>query len=339
MSPKPHSLVGLRWGGLVGALVAAVAVGVNVGPYALSLPELASAFMAKLTGGEVPQLVDTVLFHIRVPRVLAGALVGGSLAIAGATYQSLFRNPLVSPDILGVSAGASLGAVLAIVLALPIAFIQGFAFVGGTLAVIAVYSLGSALRTRDPVLVLVLAGIAVGALLSAALSLLKILADPYNQLPTITYWLMGSLASTTGADLMWMAPIVLVGLVPLVLLRWRINLMSLGDDEARALGVDVRRMRLIIVGAATLVTAATVATTGVVGWVGLIVPHIGRSLLGSDFRKLGPASLLIGATFLVVVDTLARTIAPIEIPLGVLSAFCGAPFFVWALAAGRKGWS
>ena len=328
-----------RWALLVAALVAAVIVGVSVGPYALSIPELAHALVAKVTGGELTPLVDTVLFNIRVPRVLAGALVGGALAISGATYQSLFRNPLVSPDILGVSAGASLGAVLAIVLHLPVVAIQAFAFAGGLLAVIAVYGLGSALRTRDPVLVLVLSGIAVGALLGAGLSLLKILADPYNQLPTITYWLLGSLAATTGGDLVWMAPIVLVGLVPLLLLRWRINLMSLGDDEARTLGVDVRRMRLIIVGAATLVRAATVATTGVVGWVGLIVPHICRNLLGSDFRKLGPATLLVGATFLVVVDTLARTIAPIEIPLGVLSAFCGAPFFVWALAAGRKGWS
>lgn len=329
----------LRIAALFAALLLALIVGVSVGPYALPLGELVDAIIAKLSGREVSPLLDTVLFHIRVPRVLAGALVGGSLAIAGATYQSLFRNPLVSPDILGVSAGASLGAVLAIVMGLPVVAIQGFAFVGGLLAVIAVYTLGSALKTRDPVLVLVLAGIAVGALLGAALSLLKILADPYNQLPTITYWLLGSLAATTGDDLVWMAPIVLVGLVPLVLLRWRINLMSLGDDEARALGVDVRRMRIIIVGAATLVTAATVATTGVIGWVGLIVPHVGRSFFGSDFRKLGPAALLLGATFLVVVDTAARTIAPIEIPLGVLSAFCGAPFFVWALAAGRKGWS
>jgi iron complex transport system permease protein len=324
---------------LVLALLAALVVGVSVGPYALSLEELANAFAARLSGGEVTALIDTVLFRIRLPRVLAGALAGGALAVSGATYQSLFRNPLVSPDILGVSAGASLGAVLGIVLHLPVLAIQVFAFTGGLLAVIAVYGLGSVLRTRDPVLMLVLTGIAVGALLSAGLSLLKMLADPYNQLPTITYWLLGSLAATTGADLIWMAPVVLVGLLPLVLLRWRINLMSLGDDEARALGVDVRRLRVIIVGAATLVTAATVATTGVVGWVGLIVPHVARSWFGSDFRRLGPAALLLGATFLVLIDALARSMASIEIPLGVLSAFCGAPFFIWALASGRKGWT
>lgn len=320
-------------------LVVVVAVGLSVGPYALSIGELAAALVAKITGGEVVPLVDTVLFGIRLPRVLAGVLVGGALAVAGATYQSLFRNPLVSPDILGVSAGASLGAVLAIVLHLPIIAIQAFAFIGGVLAVAAVYALGSALRTRDPVLVLVLSGVAVGALLGAGLSLLKILADPYNQLPTITYWLLGSLSATTLSDVAWMAPLVLVGLVPLVLLRWRINLMSLGDDEARALGVDVRRLRFFVVGAATLVTAATVATTGVIGWIGLVVPHIARSWVGPDFVKLAPATLLLGAAFLVVVDTLARTIAPIEIPLGVLSAFCGAPFFVWALAASRRGFN
>jgi iron complex transport system permease protein len=207
----------------------AIIVGLGVGPYTIGPLELVHAFADKLRGVPLPQVTDTVLFNIRVPRVLAGALVGGALAIAGATYQSLFRNPLVSPDILGVSAGASLGAVLGIIFHFPITAIQIFAFAGGTLAVALVYGVGSLLRTRDPILVLVLAGVAIAALFGAGVSLLKILADPYNQLPTITYWLLGSLASITGADLARMAPLVLIGLVPLVLLRWRINVMALGD--------------------------------------------------------------------------------------------------------------
>ncbi len=320
-------------------LVVAIVVGLGVGPYAIGPMELLHAIADKLRGVPLPSIVDTVLFNIRVPRVFAGALVGGALAIAGATYQSLFRNPLVSPDILGVSAGASLGAVLGIVFHFPITAIQIFAFAGGTLAVALVYLVGSAVRTRDPILVLVLAGVAIAALFGAGVSLLKILADPYNQLPTITYWLLGSLAATTSADLLRMAPLVLIGLVPLVLLRWRINVMALGDDEARSLGVGAARTRLLVVGAATLVTAATVATTGVIGWIGLVVPHLARAWVGPDFTKLGPAALLGGATFLVVVDTLARTVASIEIPLGVLCAICGAPFFIWALASSRRGFT
>jgi iron complex transport system permease protein len=324
---------------LAGVLIVAVIVGLGVGPYAIGPMELAHALLAKLRGEELTPVVDTVLFNIRVPRVLAGALVGGALAIAGATYQSLFRNPLVSPDILGVSAGASLGAVLGIVFHFPTTAIQAFAFAGGLAAVALVYVVGSAVRTRDPILVLVLAGVAIGALFGAVVSLLKILADPYNQLPTITYWLLGSLASITGADLTRMAPLVLIGLVPLVLLRWRINVMSLGDDEARALGVGVARTRVIVIAAATLVSATTVAATGVIGWIGLVVPHLARAWVGPDFTKLAPAALLGGATFLVIVDTLARTIGSIEIPLGVLSAVCGAPFFIWALAASRRGFA
>lgn len=321
------------------ALLFAVGLALAVGPYFIGVTELLSAIVNKLTGSDVPEMVDTILFRIRLPRVLAGVLAGGALAVAGTTYQSLFRNPLVSPDVLGVSAGASLGAVLGIVFHLPVVAIQALSFAGGLLAVLAAYLIAAVFIRRDPVLVLVLAGVAIGALLSAGLSLLKILADPYNQLPTITYWLLGSLASTNLTDLKWMAPAVLVGLVPLVMLRWRVNVLSLGDDEARALGVNVARVRMLVVGSATLMTAATVATCGVIGWVGLVIPHLARSLVGPDFSRLAPVSLLLGAAFLVVVDTLARSLASIEIPLGVLTAFCGAPFFVWALASTRRGWS
>jgi iron complex transport system permease protein len=262
-----------------------------------------------------------------------------AIAAAGAAYQGLFRNPLVSPDILGVSAGAALGAVLGIYLSLGVVGIQALAFGVGLGAVAVVYAVGAALRRHDPVLVLVLAGIVIGTLLGSCVSLLKYLADPYNQLPAITFWLLGSLASVTLGDVRAVLPSVVLGLVPLLLLRWRMNVMTLGEDEARALGVDTRRVRLAIVGAATLMTAGVVSISGVVGWIGLLVPHLARLLVGPDFRRLLPASILLGASYLLGVDTLARTIARIEIPLGVLTAFIGAPFFIWMLAVSRRGWS
>ena len=295
---------------------------------------------SKLTGTPhgLPVSVDTVVFNVRGPRIAAAILVGAALAAAGSAYQGLFRNPLVSPDILGVSTGAALGAVVGIYLSLGVVAIQTLAFVAGLGAVAVVYGIGTALRRHDPVLVLVLAGIVIGTLLGSCVSLLKYLADPYNQLPAITFWLLGSLASVTPADVRAIVPGVLLGVVPLVLLRWRMNVMTLGEDEARALGVDTHRLRLAVVAAATLMTAAVVSISGVVGWIGLLVPHLARFLVGPDFRRLLPASILLGAGYLLGVDTLARTAARIEIPLGVLTAFIGAPFFIWVLAASRRGW-
>jgi iron complex transport system permease protein len=170
-------------------------------------------------------------------------------------------------------------------------------------------------------------------------SLLKYLADPYNQLPAITFWLLGSLSAVTAGDVLTVLPAVVIGLAPLYLLRWRMNVMTLSEDEARALGVDTRRVRQVVIGAATLMTAAAVSISGVIGWIGLLIPHVARLLVGPDFRRLLPASMLLGAGYLLGVDTLARTLAPIEIPLGVLTAFLGAPVFVWLLAASRRTWS
>jgi iron complex transport system permease protein len=325
----------------VGAFLLLVAVAFAVGRFPVTPVQLLTALWSKLTGTphDLPAAIDTVVFNVRGPRVAAAILVGAALAAAGAAYQGLFRNPLVSPDILGVSAGAALGAVLGIYLSLGVVGIQALAFGVGLGAVAVVYAVGAALRRHDPVLVLVLAGIVIGTLLGSCVSLLKYLADPYNQLPAITFWLLGSLASVTLGDVRAVLPSVVLGLVPLLLLRWRMNVMTLGEDEARALGVDTRRVRLAIVGAATLMTAGVVSISGVVGWIGLLVPHLARLLVGPDFRRLLPASILLGASYLLGVDTLARTIARIEIPLGVLTAFIGAPFFIWMLAVSRRGWS
>ncbi|WP_238184190.1 FecCD family ABC transporter permease [Methylobacterium trifolii] len=323
------------------ALALLVLLSLATGRFGVPFHDVLAVLAAKLLGTEsfADPTARTVVLQVRLPRVAGALVVGAALSAAGATYQGLFRNPLVSPDILGVSAGASLGAILGIVLALPVAAIQGLAFAGGLAAVAAVYAVGAAVRRHDPVLTLVLAGVAVGAVLGAGISLLKVLADPYNQLPAITYWLLGSLASVTLADVGAILPAIGLGLVPLVLLRWRMNLMSLGDEEARALGVETRVLRPLFVAAATLVTAAAVSVTGVIGWVGLIVPHVARLLVGPDFRRLLPASMLLGAGYLVAVDLLARSLARTEVPLGILTALVGAPFLLWLLASGRRGWA
>ncbi|MBK0328500.1 iron ABC transporter permease [Rhodobacteraceae bacterium F11138] len=323
---------------LIGAL-AVVLVGlafgaVMIGPYGLTPGQVLSALL-----GQGDLQAQIIVWNIRLPRVCAAILVGAALAAAGASYQALFRNPLVSPDILGVSAGAGLGAVAGIFLSLPVAAIQGAAFVGGMAAVGVVMLVGAMVRHADRTLTLVLIGVVIGALAGAATSLLKVMADPYDQLPAITFWLLGSLASITTRDILPALPMVLVGLIPLVLLRWRVNVLSLGDEEARALGIEAGRTRFIVIAAATLITASVTALAGVVGWVGLVIPHIARMLVGPGFGRLLPASALIGAGYLLIVDTLARSLAAVEVPLGVLTAVIGAPFFVWLLARGRRGWS
>jgi len=324
----------------IAALVALTLVALVVGRYPVSLPDLARLLFGGLTGAghDIPSNVQSVILQIRGPRVLAALVVGASLAAAGTAYQGMFRNPLVSPDILGVSSGAALGAVLAIFLSLDLLSIQLFAFVGGLAAVGLVYAVGARLRGHDPLLALVLTGVVIGTLLGSAIALLKYLADPHDQLPAITYWLLGSLAAIAPADIAVAAPLVLVGLAPMLLLRWRINLLALPDDEARALGVDTARLRALVVAAATLMTAAAVAVGGIIGWIGLLIPHAARLLVGPDFGRLLPLAMLLGAGFLLAVDTLCRTIAPIEIPPGVLTALLGTPFFLWLFAVSRRRW-
>jgi iron complex transport system permease protein len=322
------------------ALVLLFIAAFAVGQFPVAPHDLGAVLWAKLTGtaSGVPPTVETVIWQIRLPRIAAAVLIGAALAAAGATYQGLFRNPLVSPDILGVAAGAGLGAALAIFMGLSVAIIQVLAFAGGLGAVLIVYLIGTAMRGRDPILVLVLAGVAMGTLLGSAISLVKVFADPYNQLPAITFWLLGSLTSIAIPDLRAVVPAILVGLVPLYLLRWRMNLMSLGDEEARALGTETRVLRAVFIAAATLITSAAVSVSGIIGWIGLIIPHMARLLAGPEFSRLLPTAMLLGAGYLLAVDTLARTMAAIEVPIGILTAFIGAPFFLWLLATSRRGW-
>lgn len=311
-----------------------------IGTFPVPPHDLLAVLRAKLTGAPsgVPAAVETVVWQIRLPRIAAAVLIGAALAAAGATYQGLFRNPLVSPDILGVAAGAGLGAVLGIFLSLPVVAVQALAFAGGLGAVLTVYLIGAAMRGRDPLLVLVLAGVAMGTLLGAAISLVKVFADPYNQLPAITFWLLGSLTSVTLGDLRTVLPAILIGLLPLYLLRWRMNLMTLGEEEARALGVETTVLRAVFIAAATLITSAAVSVSGIIGWIGLVIPHVARLIAGPEFSRLLPVSMLLGGGYLLAVDTLARSMAAIEVPIGILTAFIGAPFFLWLLATARRGW-
>ncbi len=324
---------------LTGMVIAGACGALLIGPFPLGPGDALSVIFQGTEAGESNEQAGTVLLSIRLPRITAALLVGAALAAAGACYQTLFRNVLVSPDILGVSAGAGLGAVLGIFLSLPVYAIQFMGFIGGLAAVLLVGFVSTAVRTGDRTLILVLAGVVVGALAGAATSLLKVLADPYDQLPAITFWLLGSLAGVKPVDLMPAAPVVLAGLIPLVLLRWRINVLSLGDEEARALGVEAGKLRLVVIVCATLITASVVAIAGVVGWVGLVIPHIARMIVGPGFGILLPTSVLLGAGYMLAVDTLARTVSGVEVPLGILTAVVGAPFFLWLLAKGRRAWA
>ncbi|MCL4798182.1 MAG: iron ABC transporter permease [Burkholderiales bacterium] len=321
-------------------LAALVLFAMSVGRFPLGPGEILAVVWAKLTGAAAvaPSAAETVIFQVRGPRVAAAIVIGAALAAAGTAYQGMFRNPLVSPDILGVSAGAGLGAVLAIFLSLSVLAIQAFAFAGGIAAVAIVYLVGSSVRGHDPILALILAGVVIGTLLGSCIALLKYLADPYNQLPAITFWLLGSLAAVGSQELGMVTLFVLAALVPMFLLRWRMNLLSLADDEARALGVNTGLLRVVVVCAATLMTATSVAVSGIIGWVGLLIPHAARMLVGPEFSRLLPVAMLLGAGYLLGVDTLARTMARIEVPPGVLTAVIGTPFFVWLLAASRRTW-
>jgi len=283
-----------------------------------------------------PETVETVIFNIRVPRVLLAMLVGASLAVSGAAFQGMFQNPLVSPDILGVTAGAGFGAALAILLSGSGLAIQLSALFFGIVAVALSYLISRIYRTT-PTLMLVLSGIIVGSIFSALLSLIKYVADPNQKLPAIVFWLMGSLATVTERDLLMAGPPILLGSAGLLLVRWRINILSMGDEEARALGVKTELLKAVIILCCTAATASAVSVCGIIGWVGLVIPHVGRMLVGPDHRGLLPATVALGAAYLLFIDNLARTVTSAEIPLGILTAIIGAPFFAYMLRQTQGG--
>jgi len=288
---------------------------------------------------EDPHL-HTVIYNIRLPRIIAAIAVGGALSLAGAAYQGMFRNPMVSPDILGVSSGAGFGAALAILLSLPVAGVQASAFAGGILAVILAISISRSIgRHHNAILVLVLSGIIISALFSALISLAKFSADPENRLPAITFWLMGSLADIRLQELPAVLALVAAGSLPILLSGWRLNVLSFGEDEAKALGIHTSRVRMIVIGCATLVTASVIALSGLIGWIGLVMPHAARMISGPDHRIQLPVSFLLGGLALLVFDNIARSVISSEIPIGIITALAGAPFFILLLKlTSRKTW-
>lgn len=316
--------------------VALVIVSLFVGRYPISAGDVFGSLGAALgvSGAEdsiqARSAAYTLVVNVRLPRAIAAALVGAALAGSGAAFQGVFRNPLVSPSILGVSSGAGFGAALAIVFfSSATAVVAPFAFLFGVLAVIASYLIARVYRST-PTIMLILGGTIVSAVFSALISLMKFIADPETQLPNLVYWLMGSLSAIGWEQFAAAIPIA-IGLIALCVLAWRVNILSMGDKEARSLGLDVFRDKLLIIAAATLSTAGAVCMSGVIGWVGLVIPHIGRMLAGSDNRRLIPLSAAVGASFMLVIDLLCRTLSSSEIPIGVLTALIGAPFFVYLL--------
>lgn len=326
---------------VLGAVFAAALFGsVLLGRFSVTPKELFRLLLSRLTETEPGWRdgAENVVFQIRLPRVAAAALIGAALAVAGVSYQGMFRNPMVSPDILGASTGAGFGAALAILLGAGYFGISMSAFVFGLLAVAAAYLVSCMSRTNQTI-ALILAGMMVSSLFSAGTSYLKLVADTQQQLPAITYWLMGSLSSIKPRDVLFLVIPVTIGLVPLWILSWRMNLLTLGEEEARSMGVNTRLLRFIVILCATLLTAASVAVSGMIGWVGLVIPHFCRILFGYDYRRLIPAAALFGASFLIIVDDIARLATAGEIPLGILTAFVGAPIFLYLILTGgaRRG--
>lgn len=316
-------------------LLGGVLLSFALGRYPISPRETIGILLSKIIHIEPfwTERMATVLFNVRLPRILLACLVGCCLSSAGAAYQGIFQNPMAAPDILGASAGAAFGAALAILSGASSRLVSLSAFFFSLLTVALVWLLSR--RTRGKQIIgLVLAGIMISSLFSAGTSFIKLVADPTNQLPAITYWLMGSLSGAKMSDISFAVFPMLVGMLPLFLLRWRINILSLGDDEARTMGVNVRKLRLVVIVSATLVTSSAVAVSGTIGWVGLVIPHLSRKLVGSNFRHLMPATMLFGALFLLLVDNISRNLFAVEIPIGILTAFIGAPFFLSLIIRG-----
>lgn len=284
-----------------------------------------------------PQVLDTVIFNVRLPRIIGAMLVGGSLSIAGVTYQGMFKNPMVSPDVLGASAGAGFGAAIAIYFSFGFVGIQITSFAFSLLAVFISCFISGKIK-HDPILSLVLSGIMIGGLFTSAIGIIKYIGDPYDKLPAITFWLMGSLSSITTNDInMVILPIVLSG-ITLHLIRWRLNVLALGEEEAKTLGLDTKKIRIIAIICSTVMTAASISISGIIGWIGLVIPHFSRMIVGPNYKVLLPTCAVVGSTYLLIVDDLARLITTTEIPLGILTTIIGIPFFLYLLLHNNCGW-
>lgn len=319
-------------------IVIAVIFSSMVGRYFISPVEIFNTVIMKITGRD--GYSSTVLFEIRLSRIWGALIIGASLSAAGTAYQGVFRNPMVSPDILGASAGAGFGASIGIILGLNSFFIQICAFIAGIIAVISTLFISnsiSKIRVNNSSVTLLLTGMVISTLFSGFVSIVKYSADPYNTLPAITFWMMGGLNYITNSDVLMILLPFLTGTIILILLRWRLNVLSLGEEEAESLGVNSIRLTRVVVICATLITSASVAVGGMIAWVGLIVPHIARMFVGPDHKKLLPISILMGSLFLLLVDDAARCIFAQEIPIGIFTSIIGAPLFLYLFFKGRRG--
>ncbi len=333
VSQKNHRTV-LFW--LLVILVGLTVLAIGLGRYFISPADVVKILFSKIA--PVAQTweaqAEGVIFTLRLPRILAALLVGMALSLSGAAYQGVFKNPLVAPDMLGVSAGACVGASAAILLHLGQLGVQAVAFLGGILAVLLATAIPRFIKNQS-MMTLVLAGVIVSGVMNSVLGLLKYLADPDTELAEITHWQLGSLSSSVWRDILYVGPPILIAAVILLVIRWRINILSLGENEAKSLGTDVRRSRSVIIICATVLTASAVCISGTIGWVGLVIPHFGRMLVGPDNRKLIPVSAALGAIFLLLIDTTARNITSAELPLSILTGLVGAPFYFYLLIKQR----
>jgi iron complex transport system permease protein len=330
----------LAYAALLGLPFLLALFSLTLGRFPIDVTDVTRILLKPLIPDLVAEITDTaqvIVLRIRLPRILAAMFIGANLGSTGAAFQGIFKNPLVDSNLLGVTSGAGFGAALALLLRAEMGVVQGLAFVFGLLAVMLAF-VGSRMYHTAPMIVLTLMGILVGSLFTSMTSLLKYVADPLDALPAITFWLMGGLTGVVWHDIPLLGLVTLAGAGVLWMLRWRFNVLSLGDAEATALGTNPARLKLWIIIWSTLMTAAAVSVGGVIGWVGLVIPHAGRIIVGPDHQRLIPASLALGATFLLLIDNVSRTLLPAEVPLGVLTGLIGAPLFVVLLRRNRTGW-
>lgn len=324
---------GFVMAGLAVALTVILIGSVVLGRYPIGIRELGGILLSKIADIEPfwTKTQEALLLNHRLPRIVLACLVGCCLSTAGVAYQGVFQNPMAAPDILGASSGAAFGAALAILLDMGNSMIVMFAFVFGLATVGMVIYTGRRAKGKRS-LGLILSGIMIGSLVSSGTSFIKLVADPEDQLPAITYWLMGSLNGTTPRDVLLVLIPMGLGLTMLFLLRWRINVLTLGDEEAQTIGVNAGRLRILVILCATLITAASVSVSGVIGWVGLVIPHLTRRMVGNNYKHLMPAAMLFGAIFLLLVDNISRNLMATEIPIGILTSLIGAPFFIFLMS-------
>lgn len=319
-------------------LVLAV-IALGIGRYNISIHNVLIILKAEIMGttASVAPFMSTIVWQLRMPRIIMALLVGAGLSVAGATAQSVFSNPLATPDTIGVSAGAAFGAVLGILVTNNLYLIQLMSFLMGIVALLMTYKL-SQLSKQQSIVMIVLSGMIVASFFSALVSLLKTIADTDTQLPSIVFWLMGSMSASNYKSLLAGMPFMTIGILTIYLLRWKLNVLQLNEDEAKSMGINVSGMRLLMIGSCALITASAVSMCGQIGWIGLLVPHLCRMIIGSNNKYLIPITISMGACFLLLIDTLARTVSPTEIPLSIITAIIGTPFFAYLIKKTGGAW-